>query len=262
MRAIIVDDETLMLKKFTRLSEGISDINIVGQFESAEKALKFASNNQFEAAFLDVAMPITNGIELAKKLRKINPDTIIVFISAYDEYLWDFNQIGGDYYIIKPYNKNTLEMAMEKIRLLLQRQQKDIYIQTFGRFLVLKNGKPIALSGKAKEILALVVTKRGKEISNEEIYNTIWEDRPYGNVEMTVYYNALRRLKQALKNEGLENLLISTQRGQLVNTALFDCDYYAWQDKNMGKKDRFEGEFLSEYSWGEYILANILNEYY
>ncbi len=35
MRAIIVDDETLMLKKFTRLSEGISDINIVGQFESA-----------------------------------------------------------------------------------------------------------------------------------------------------------------------------------------------------------------------------------
>lgn len=260
MRAIIVDDEPLMLKRFARLSADVADLNIIGQFESAQRAVAFAKEQPFEAAFLDVAMPITNGIELAKELREIHPDVLIVFVSAYDEYLWDFNQIGGDYYIIKPYNQETLKMTMEKLRFLLQRQQKELFIQTFGRFLVLKNGKPLPLSGKAKEILALIVTRRGKEISNEEIYSTVWEDRPYGNVEMTVYYNALRRLKKVLKAEQLENLLISTQRGQLVNTALFDCDYYAWQDKNMGKRDRFEGEFMSEYSWGEYILAGILNE--
>lgn len=260
MRAIIVDDEPLMLKRFSRLSSDIADLSIVGQFESAKSALSFAAEHSFEAAFLDVALPITNGIELAKELRRIRPDIIIVFVSAYDEYLWDFNQIGGDYYIIKPYTKETLEMMMDRLRLLMQRQHKDVYVQTFGRFLVLKNGKPIPLSGKAKEILALIVTRRGKEISNEEIYSTIWEDRPYGNEEMTVYYNALRRLKQVLKQEHLEELLISTQRGQLVNTALFDCDYYAWQDKNMNVRDRFEGDFMSEYSWGEAILAGILND--
>ncbi|MBO4694010.1 MAG: response regulator [Clostridia bacterium] len=260
MRAIIVDDEPLMLKRFARLSANIEDLNIVGQFESAREAVDFAKEHPFEAAFLDVKMPVTSGIELAKELREIRSDVIIVFVSAYDEYLWDFNQIGGDYYIIKPYNQETLDMTMEKLRLLLQRQQKELFIQTFGRFLVLKNGRPLPLSGKAKEILALIVTRRGKEISNEEIYSTVWEERPYGNVEMTVYYNALRRLKQVLKAEQLEDLLISTQRGQLVNTALFDCDYYAWQDKNMGERDRFEGEFMSEYSWGEYILADILND--
>ncbi len=260
MRAIIVDDEPLMLKRFTRLASDIPDLNVVGQFESAEKALCYVAENPFEAAFLDVAMPVKNGVQLAKELRVIRPDVIIVFVSAYDDYLWDFNQIGGDYYILKPYNKETLEMAMERLRLLLQRQQKEVFIQTFGRFLVFRNSKPLPLSGKAKEILALIVTRRGKEISNEEIYSTVWEDRPYGNVEMTVYYNALRRLKQVLKQEHLEDLLISTQRGQLVNTALFDCDYYAWQDNNMGARDRFEGEFMSEYSWGEYILAGILND--
>lgn len=260
MRAIIVDDEPLMLRRFVRLSAGIPDLNIVGQFESAAKALSYARENPVEAAFLDVAMPITNGIELARELRRLRPDVIIVFVSAYDEYIWDFNQIGGDYYIIKPYSRETLEMAMERIRLLSQRQQKELYIQTFGRFLVLKNGRPLPLTGKAKEILALVVTRRGKEISNEEIYSTLWEDRPYSNVQMTVYYNALRRLKTLLREEGVDGLLISTQRGQLVNTALFDCDYYAWQDKNMQARDRFEGEFLSEYTWGEYILANIFAE--
>ena len=260
MRAIIVDDEPIMLNRFVRLSEGIPDLKVIGQFESSKKALAFAEEQPFEAAFLDVDMPVMNGIELARRLREIRPEIIIVFVSAYDEYLWDFNQVGADYYILKPYSKETLEMTMAKLRLLLQRQQKAIFVQTFGRFLVLKNGKPVALSGKAKEILALIVTCRGKEISNEKIYSTIWEGRPYGNVEMTVYYNALRRLKKVLKEEGLEGLLISTQRGQLVNTALFDCDYYAWQDKNMGQRDRFEGEFMEEYSWGEYILSGILNE--
>ena len=260
MRAIIVDDEPLMLRRFVRLSEGIPDLNIVGQFETAQAALAYAKDAPVEVAFLDVAMPITSGIELAKELRKFRPDIIIVFVSAYDEYIWDSNQIGADYYIIKPYTPEVLEMAMQRVRLLSFRQQKDVYIQTFGRFLVLKQMKPIPLTGKAKEILALIVTRRGKEISNEEIYRTVWEDRPYGNVEMTVYYNALRKLKAVLKEAGLSDLLISTQRGQLVNTALFDCDYYAWQDKNMGARDRFEGNFLSEYSWGEYILAEIFRE--
>lgn len=79
---------------------------------------------------------------------------------------------------------------------------------------------------------------------------------------MSVYYNALRRLKHALAQEGISELLISTARGQMINTAMCDCDYYVWQDKNMNRRDRFEGEFLSEYSWSEYILANIYNEEY
>lgn len=260
MRAIIVDDEPIMLRRFVRLSEGIPDLNVVGQFESAAAALDYAVENPVEVAFLDVAMPVTNGVELAKALRRLRTDILIVFVSAYDEYLWDFNRIGGDYYIMKPYERETLEMAMERIRLLAQRQQKEIYIQTFGRFLVLKGGKPLPISGKAKEILALVVTRRGKEISNEEIYSTLWENRPYGNVEMTVYYNALRRLKCALRDAGVPELLISTYRGQMINTALFDCDYYAWQDKDSGVQYRFEGDFLSEYSWGEYILAEFYKE--
>ena len=262
MRTIVVDDEPIMLRRFTRFGADIPDINLVGQFESAEDALRYVERNPVELAFLDVEMPVTNGVELAKKLRALRPDILIVFISAYDEYLRDFNKIGGDYYIIKPYNKRTLEMAMERVRLLSQRQEKELYIQTFGRFLVRRNGKPIPLTGKAKEILALVVTRRGKEMSNEEIYSTIWEGREYSNANMSVYYNALRRLKQALAAESISNLLISTPRGQMIKTALFDCDYYAWQDKNMKRRDAFEGEFMSEYSWGEYLLAGIVNEMY
>lgn len=260
MRAIIVDDEPLMLKRFVRLSEGIPDLNIVGEFESAQDALEYAGNNQVELAFLDVAMPVINGIELAKKLREIRRDILIVFVSAYEEYIWDSNQIGGDYYVIKPYNRETLEMVMERIRLMSHRQRKELYIQTFGRFVVLRDGKPLPFTGKAKEILALVVTRRGREISNEELYSTIWENRVYSNENMNVFYNALCRLRRALKKMGLEKLLISSAHGQMINTELFDCDYYSWLDKNIENRDKFAGEFMSEYSWGEYILANMVGE--
>ena len=261
MKTIIVDDEPIMLKSFKRLSSGIEGLNIIGEFTYPEEALEYARNHDVELAILDIAMPGMTGIELAGKLKEHRPDMLIVFITAYDNYVRDSNEVGADYYIIKPYRREVIEQMAKRMSLLARNQRKDIFIQTFGRFLVLKDGKPIALSGKAKEILAIVVTRRGKEISNEEIYSTSWEDRPYGNVEMKVYYNALKRLKDALAEAGLSELLRSTTRGQTVNTELFDCDYYAWQDNNMSDRDKFTGEFMSEYSWGEYILADILNSY-
>ena len=260
MRTIIVDDSPVMREFFARVSSDIPDINLVGEFDRAGNAVRYALENPVDLAFLDIEMPGVNGIELALRLRSIRKDMLIVFLTAHEEYLWQFNRIGGDYYLLKPYTRETLEIAMEKIRLMARRQEKRLYIQTFGRFVVMDGDRPVPLTGKAKEILALVVTRRGKEISNEEIYSTIWEGREYSNEHMSVYYNALGRLRKALKKEGLEDLLITTPRGQMINTNMFDCDYYAWQDRNMRSRDKFEGEFMSEYSWGEYILADIAAE--
>ncbi len=259
MRAIMVDDEAIMLRSFMRYSEGIPQLKVVAQFQSSEEALAYAQDNEFELALLDVRMPGMDGIELAVKLREIYPKLLVVFISAHDDYVRDFNEIGGDYYILKPYKKETIQMMVDKMSLLATRIQKDIYIQMFGRFNVLKDGVPVKISGKTKEILALIAIRRGKEISNEKIYSTVWENREYNNVNMKVYYNALSRLKHALEEAGASELLLSTPRGQMLNVAVCDCDYFSWLDKNAESIERFDGEFLTEYSWAEPILANILN---
>jgi len=258
VRAIIVDDEQIMLRSFMRLSKGISDLDVIAQFESPYEALAFVQKNPVELAFLDIKMPGMSGIELAVKLRELLPKILIVFISAYDEYIRDSNLIGGDYYIVKPYKRETIELMTQKMQILCQNLHKEIYMQMFGRFNVLKNGVPIALRGKAKEILALVASRCGKEISNEEIYRIIWEGREYSNIKMKVYYNALKRLKEVLEAEGISDLLLSTPRGQMLNTSVADCDYYAWKNGQTQRECKFEGEFLSEYSWGEYILADLL----
>ncbi len=259
MRAIIVDDEPLMLKSFMRNSADIPELNVIAYFEDPLDALAYAQRNPFELALLDIRMPKMNGIKLAVNLRKLYPDLLVVFISAYDTYVRGSNAIGGDDYIVKPYKKETIERMVKRMTLLSKRFQKDIYIQMFGRFNVLKKGVPLPLHGKTKEIFALIACRRGKEISNEEIYRTVWEGREYSNEHMKTYYNALRRLKNILMEEGIENLLQSTPHGQMLNTEMCDCDYFAWQDKNPDSRVRFDGEFLSEYSWGEYILGRLLD---
>ena len=131
MRAIIVDDERLMIHKFMRLTEDIEDFTVVGEFENSEDAVKYVEKHPVEAAFLDVEIPEINGLELAKILRSIRKDILIVFISAYEDYVRDSNELGGDYYIVKPYTKEILVNVIGKMRLLSARQHKDVYIRTF-----------------------------------------------------------------------------------------------------------------------------------
>ena len=259
MKTMIVDDEPIMIKSFQRLSAGLESISLVGTFCYPEDALAFAKENDVELAVLDIAMPGMSGLELAKQLRAIRSDILICFITAFDSYVRESNELGADDYIVKPYKQETIEQMAARMQLLARRQRRNIYIQTFGRFTVFKDGEPVPLRGKAKEILALAVVKRGKEISNEECYSTIWENRPYDNISMKVYYNAVSRLKEALSEAGLSNLLFFTARGLLVNTELFDCDYYAKLDGNLTGEEHFEGEFMAEYTWGEYYLGDLMD---
>ncbi len=261
MKVILVDDEVWMLKRFEAECEGIEEVSLVGRFTDGMEALEYVRRNPVEAAFLDIAMPDVDGITLAQEMKKHNPGMVIMYVSAHVNHMpAAFQSLTADYFICKPYRKADIKVAIDKAVLLSVRMQKRIYIRCFGRFTVQVDGKPVVIGGKAKEILALVVTRRGKEISNEEIYSTVWENRAYSHENMVVFHNALRRLRAALEKAGISELLISNYRAQMVNTGLFDCDYYRWRDKNGGKYEAFEGEFLSEYTWGEYILADLVRD--
>ena len=256
MRVIIVDDEPVMVRYFTRECQSFPELSIKGAFTSAEKRWNMQKKTQLWQPF-DVEMPHINGIELAVNLRKLRPDILVVFVSAYD-YVRDSNKIGADYYIRKPYVQEMLEHMMQKLRLLAKRQRKKVYLHMFGTFTVTYDGKSVPLKGRAKEVLAYISAFRGKEVSNQIIYATLWNDKSQDNSTMTLYFHALRKLKDTLLSNGIGDLLISNARGQMLNADIVDCDFFAWQDKNAEPFECFKGEFLSEYSWSEPMLADLL----
>ncbi len=257
MRAIIVDDEPIMIRYFMRESRAFSELNGIQGFECAEEALAYAKDNLIEIAFLDIEMPEMSGLELAVKLRSIRPDVLIVFISAHD-YVRDSNNIGGDYYLMKPYNSTSIKLMMDRINLLAVRQKKKVYMHMFGAFTITVDGIPVMLRGKAKEMLACIAVRRGKEVSGQTIFNSLWEGRSYSKNEMTLYYHTARKLKDVLEENGLGDLLIPTAGGYMLNTDMVTCDYFSWLDNSYGNGERFNGSFLTEYSWAEPFLSELI----
>ena len=68
MKVIYVDDETALLNNFRMTVEGLSMVEELSLFRKGEEALKWAQEHPVDVAFLDIQMPVINGIELAKRL--------------------------------------------------------------------------------------------------------------------------------------------------------------------------------------------------
>ena len=78
---MIVEDEPIILKGFLHiLSDTLPNIDIFG-FQAGDEALKYAADNRVDIAFLDIELFGESGIELARKLTLINPQTNIIFLT-------------------------------------------------------------------------------------------------------------------------------------------------------------------------------------
>ncbi|MGP1613380.1 MAG: response regulator transcription factor [Catonella sp.] len=124
---LIVDDEPIIrrgIKSLAILSEiGISEIFEAG---NAEKCLEIIDKEQIDIIMLDINMPNTDGLTLAKILKEKNKNFAIIMVTGYDyfEYMQTAIRLGVDDYLLKPVNKTDIELVLrrmidkiEKIRL-------------------------------------------------------------------------------------------------------------------------------------------------
>lgn len=259
MKIIIVDDELWSVEQFKIECEKIDDISLIGYFDNPYSAIEFAKMNKFELALLDIEMPGMNGIELAKELRKIYPELIIVFVSAYNNYLEQFIKVHADYYLLKPYSKEDIEDVFKRSRLLVKRQEKRVRIVTFGQFDVFIDGKPASFNGKkVKELFALLVDKKGQPLQSEEAFYCLWEGEDYTNEHASKYRKLWARLLEFLSENNLEELIINDYKGmKCLNTELVECDYFKFLDGDLKARRNFTYTYMSEYWWGEETLAKL-----
>ncbi len=260
MKTILVDDELWAMDKFEIEAEAISDIEIVGKFDRSEEALRFVENNRVDFALLDVEMPGMNGLELSRALKRLYPEMVVIFVSGYGQYVLDALHHGADYYITKPYSSVQVTDVLKRARLLAARQEKPVFIRTFGAFEVFVDRKKIKFPGpRVKEIFALLVDKNGGGLTSEEALSTVWEGKEYTDINLSLYRNAVRRLADFLESIGLEGIMVADKNVRWLNTELYDCDYNRFLDGDEKTVQMFQGEYMSDYSWGETTLGK-LNE--
>jgi two-component system LytT family response regulator len=113
IRAFLVDDEELALKRLSRMLEETGEVKIAGMSNDPARALEQLSQLTVDALFLDIEMPGMSGFEL---LRQLDPAPAVVFTTAYDQYAVRAFETNGVDYLLKPVSPEALDRAVGRLR--------------------------------------------------------------------------------------------------------------------------------------------------
>ncbi len=261
MKTILVDDEVHALEIFKYEAENICEIEIIGTFCSGREALEFAEHNEVELAVLDIQIGDMDGIALGNRLKKIHPNIMVIYITAHEDYAMEAHKLHAAAYLTKPYSEGDLRYAVESARLLSKRRRKRIFARTFGHFDLFVDGRPIMFkSSKAKELLALLIDRRGGTVTSEQIISVLWEERPNDEATQSLCSKIGKTLQNELKAHQAEQILVTNRGIRRVDTEQFDCDLYDLLDGDRKASEQFIGEYMLEYSWAEGRMA-LLDKY-
>jgi two-component system, LytTR family, response regulator len=123
MRAFLVDDEALALKRLERLLAATKRVEIVGTSSDPVEAVPAILAAKPDVLFLDIEMPAMSGFEM---LSRLNPQPWVVFTTAYDKYALEAFGVNSVDYLLKPIEAAQLDRALDKIERLGAGSRPDI----------------------------------------------------------------------------------------------------------------------------------------
>ena len=139
-------------------------------------------------------------------------------------------------------------------------ENKDVTIRTFGYFDVFVGDKPIAFRNKkSKELLALLVDRRGGFVTGEEAIAFLWEDEPASTLTLSRYRKVALRLKNTLAEYGVSDILETVNGKRRIAVEKVRCDLYDYLSGKKEYSQSFKGSYLTNYSWSENTLGELLN---
>jgi DNA-binding NarL/FixJ family response regulator len=114
IRVLIVDDHPVVRQGLQSLLSNYPDIQVAGEADTGLRALEEAARLQPDVVLLDIRLPGASGMDVARQLRRQNPQTRIIILTAYedDEYLIGALQAGAHGYLLKSASHQTLAEAI------------------------------------------------------------------------------------------------------------------------------------------------------
>ena len=147
----------------------------------------------------DIQMRDGDGIELVKRIRENDFETMIIMLTAHsnEEYLMDLINLNINHYILKPLNLTKLSESLEKYLIKSSKSVvlcEDLLFDLQKRELIYKNNEIIHLRKREKDFLYLLYEKKDSILRYEEIEFELWNDK-----EMTTH--ALKSFIKELRNK-------------------------------------------------------------
>lgn len=115
MNALIVDDEPPARLRLRTLLQTHSDITVIGECGTADQAVTAIANDPPDLVLLDIQMPEGDGFTVSEMLA--GTATAIIFVTAFSEHAARAFDVNAVDYLLKPFNRDRLQAALDKARL-------------------------------------------------------------------------------------------------------------------------------------------------
>ena len=139
-------------------------------------------------------------------------------------------------------------------------EDHNVTIRTFGYFDVFVGDKPIAFRNKkSKELLAVLIDRKGGFVSSEEAISYLWEDEPANTLTLSRYRKVALRLKNTLEEYGVSDIVETVDGKRRIVTEKVHCDLFDYLSGKEEYSQLFKGSYLNNYSWGETTLGELIN---
>lgn len=173
IRILIADDHTLLRNGICALLADQQDMMVVGEASDGREAVRLAGTLKPNVVLMDIAMPLLNGLEATRQIKREYPEISVLVLTMYDheEYFREMLEAGASGYIIKRAAATELVAAIHSVyngeavlspaitRLLL-----EDYLSHDAHSEV---GDPNALSSREREVLQLIAEGRtSREIAD------------------------------------------------------------------------------------------------
>lgn len=206
MKILIVEDELA-------LSEALTEILKRNQYnvdavDNGEDGLEYALTGLYDCIILDIMLPIMDGLNVLKQLRKSRISTPVMLLTAKSDIDDKINGLdcGADDYLTKPFVTGEL---LARIRALTRRTgEVNVDAYDFHGLFLNKNtymlsykDQSVKLSLKEYQIMEILIMNPNQIITKERFIEKIWgfeSDVEYNNIE--VYISFLRKKIQSINS--------------------------------------------------------------
>ena len=202
MKILVADDEK-DLARATRMILNYSGYDVDVAYNGKE-ALEKVKNDNYDIIILDIMMPIMDGIEALKEMRKAGINTPIILLTAkagIDDKVEGLDA-GANDYLTKPFHKKEL---LARIRALTRTNEEKEQKYQIGNIIFNKETAEISsskaalhLSNKECELMEMLLKNSEKKIACSDIYKRIWQDEDADESIVPMYISYIQDKFSAL----------------------------------------------------------------
>jgi DNA-binding NarL/FixJ family response regulator len=188
---LLAEDHAIVREGFRSLLKHERDIEVVGEAETGRQAVQLTRKLRPAVVVMDIAMPLLNGLEATRQIRKDLPDTKVLILSAHsdDAYVEQVSELGASGFLLKQTSSHNLATAIREVQ-----KGNTFYSPAISKRLKGRDQKALDREGNFKQ-------KHNRLSSREvEVLQLIAEGKPNKQVatELGVSFKTVDKHRQHL----------------------------------------------------------------